>query len=434
MLSNTRNCLLLIVISLFLLQSCYRNDIAFGNLPDNNYMNVIFTDSVEPILSTVTLDSFVTNNGSSFLLGKYNDPYLGTITAKPFFQMTVFADTLNIASTAVYDSLCFIARLNKYYYGDTSRTQTIYVNEVGDFINYTYGNNLYNTSSFPVLPDPLGSKTLRIRPSADTLIMIRLNDARGMELFSKLQQKAIEITTDANFQDYFKGISLSVNNSDTTAVYGLTNSASDMVMRVFYHNTIPYFQGKSFDFTLRTQNYSFNQVIPDRHGTPLYSTIPGTKEFLSGQTNNMAFTQFGTGTLLKMTFPYLKDIMTTDKIVKLQKAELLIRPMASSYDFNKFKLPGSLYLSQTDATNTVGAPIVSNIIPATDEIYGSNTYYKVDVTSYINSLLTTNGSESNGLFLIGSNTSPNVDRAVIGDNEQALYRTQLLLTAVTINK
>ena len=434
MLSNTRNGLLVMIIGSFFFQSCYRNDIAFGNLPDNNYSNVVFTDTVEPVLSTVTLDSFVTNNASSFLLGKYSDPYLGIISAKPFFQMTVLSDTLNIPSTAAYDSICFIARPNKYYYGDTSRPQTIYVNELSDFINYTYGNNLYNTSSFPVMPHTLGSKTLKIRPSSDTLITVRLNDSKGMELFSKLQQKADEMANDANFQDYFKGISLSVDNNDTTAVYGLSGSVNDVVMRIFYHNTIPYFQSKTFDFTLRSATYSFNQIIPDRNGTLLYSGTRRTQEFPSAQTNNIAFTQYGAGVLLKLTFPYLKGIMSTDQIVKLQKAELLLRPLGSGYDLNKFRLPANLYLAQTDATNAVGASIASNLVPVTDEIYGANTYYKIDVTSYINTLLTTSGTDGDGLFFIGNNIPPNVDRAVIGNSEQALYRTQLLLTVVIIKK
>jgi hypothetical protein len=434
MLSNTRICLLLIIISSFLFQSCYRNDITFGNLPDSNYSNVVSTDTVEPILSTVTLDSFVTNNISSFLLGKYNDPYMGIISAKPFFQMTILSDTLKIPAAAVYDSLCFIIHPNKYYYGDTSLAQTIYVNELAGFINYTYGNYIFNTSSFPVMPTPLGSKTLKIRPSADTSIMIRLSDVKGLEFFSKLKQRADEILTDANFQNYFKGISLSVGDNDTSAVYGLNASATSNVMRVFYHNTTPYFQSSWADFTLKPGGFSFNQVIPDRSGTPLHSTASGTKEFPSEQTDNMAFTQYGTGALLKLTFPYLKGIMTTDKIVRLQKAVLIIRPIGSSYDFNKFKLPASLSLVQTDATNAIGQTLVGAIVPVTDEIYGVNTYYQADVTSYINTLLTTTGSEDNGLFLIGSNNSPNADRAVIGNNEQPLYRTQLLLTAIIINK
>lgn len=433
MLSNTRNCLLLFMIGPVLCQSCYRNDIEFGTLPDNNYTNLVYTDTIEPRLSTVVFDSFSTNGISSFLIGKYKDPYLGVISTKPFFQMTILSDTLSIPSTAVYDSLCFIAHPNKYYYGDTSRAQTIYVNELADIINYTYGSYLYNTSDFALKAPPLGSKTLKIRPSADTSIMIKLSDVKGSEFFSKLQQRADEILTDANFQNYFKGISLSVGDNDTSAVYGLDASANGIVMRVFYHNTIPYFQSKWVDFALKSGTYNFNQVIADRAGTPLYSSIPGIKEFLSENTNNVAYTQYGTGVLLKLTFPSLKNIVTTDKIIKLQKAELVIRPIGDSHDINKFKLPTNLSLVETNGTNSIGSTLVSNIVPVTDEIYGTDTYYKVDVSSYINNLLTTTDSEDQGLFFIG-NPESNVDRAMIGNGNQTIYRTQLLVTALVINK
>src|SRR6185312_3170005 len=134
---NIRNCLLLFMIVSVLCQSCYRNSIEFGTLPDSNYTNLVYTDTIEPMLSTVVFDSFPTNNISSFLIGKYEDSYMGIVSTKPFFQMTILSDTVNIPSTAVYDSLCFIAHPNKYYYGDTSRAQTISVNELADLINYT---------------------------------------------------------------------------------------------------------------------------------------------------------------------------------------------------------------------------------------------------------------------------------------------------------
>src|SRR5215469_13951513 len=186
MMRTTRGCLFVIIFFLFVCQSCYRKDIGFGNLPDNNYTNVAFTDTVQPLLSTVVLDSFATNNAKSFLAGKYKDPYLGMISTKPFFQMTIPAGTVTIPAKSQYDSFCFIMHPNKYYYGDTSRAQTISINELADYLNYTYNTSIYNTSNFAVKPVPLGSKTLKIRPNRDDSIQIRLNDAKGLELFNKL--------------------------------------------------------------------------------------------------------------------------------------------------------------------------------------------------------------------------------------------------------
>lgn len=169
-------------------------------------------------------------------------------------------------------------------------------------------------------------------------------------------------------------------------------------MRVFYHNTTPYFQSQWVDFPLKAGTYSFNQILSDRSGTPLFSAAHGLQSFPSVQTNNAAYTQYGAGVLAKITFPSLRGIITSDKIIELQKAELVVRPVGSTYDAYKFKLPDNLSLLQTDATDVIGAAVVSNVPPVTDEIYGTGSYYKFNVTSYINALLTTAGSEDRGFF------------------------------------
>jgi uncharacterized protein DUF4270 len=419
--------LLIVFVSIFWL-ACSRSDIHFGNVPDNNYSNLVYIDTVEPKLSTFLLDSFVTNNGTSFLVGRYKDPYLGIVSTKPFFQMTIPAQPVTIASTSQFDSACLIVHLNKYYYGDTSRAQTFYVDELAQAINYTYNNNLYNTSDFPVKPVSLGRKTVRLRPSVDDSISIRLSDAKGVELFQNLQTQAEEVTNDDSFQNYFKGIRLSVNDADTTSVYGL--NAATINLRIYYHATVPFPVSSSIDFPVNANSFSFNQILTDRTGTLL--NLPSTKEYPSELTNGSSFTQYGAGVLLKLTFPSIKGILSTDKIVKLQKAVLVIRPMGQTYE--KLKLPGSLYLAQTDATNTIGAVVGTAAPPVVDEIYGLDTYYKIDVTSFINGLLTTTGADDRGVFAVEGSSTREINRAVIGNGKQAIFKTQLQLTIFTVNK
>jgi len=129
------------------LSSCYRNDIEFGATPENNYSRLVYVDTISPVLSTILSDSFVTGNAQTFLLGKYKDPYLGIISAKPFFQLAIPTDPPVIPGTAQYDSAVLMIRPNNYYYGDTSRAQTIQVNELAQTIEYSYNNSLYNTSN-----------------------------------------------------------------------------------------------------------------------------------------------------------------------------------------------------------------------------------------------------------------------------------------------
>src|ERR1044072_4881638 len=65
--------ILLLILTATIFQSCYRNDITFGELPPGNYTDVVSIDTVEARLSTLVTDSFITSGATSFLVGKYKD-------------------------------------------------------------------------------------------------------------------------------------------------------------------------------------------------------------------------------------------------------------------------------------------------------------------------------------------------------------------------
>ncbi len=423
--------------------SCTRNEIQFGDNPESNYTDVVFTDSVSVSLSTIISDSFATNSATSLLLGRYNDPHFGTISAKSFFQMAVPSTIPAIPESARYDSLTFIFYPADYYYGDTSLQQTIYVNELAEAITYSYGSNLFNTSSVPVKASPLGTKTISIRPLSDDSVVIRLSDVRGAELFSKLKAQSTDVTNGDDFLNYFHGISLATGNNDLGAIYGINGAAGSMILRVHYHTTIPQPENHFIDFTSLANGYAFNQVLSDRSGTALISTSTGITELPASQTNDLSFLQPGTGIYLKMTFPSLKTILASDKVIKLIKAELFIRPPGNSFDKNKYKLPSQLYLLQTDASNTTGDAILDSTgsgvqyaIPVTDDVYGENNYYRFNVTPYINNMMTTSGGHDDGFFLMHnvSESSMNVNRLVVNNALHGNQSSQLFLHMIVINR
>jgi hypothetical protein len=412
--------------SIIVLVSCTRATIEFGTVPENNYTRLVYIDTVNVKLS-------------SFLLGRYKDPYLGVISAKPFFQVDKPSVLPDIPSTAVYDSIVFIVKLDDYYYGDTTRSQTIYVHELAQSIVTSYDDKLYNTSNIPVKPVALGSKTLRIRPVADDSISIRLNDTKGVELFTKIRQKHTDVTGTDNFLYYFKGISLSVHPDDTTAVYGLTAGS---VIRVHYHTTIPNQERHFVDFVSLSNALAFNQVLADRTGTGIVSGISGVTEIPSALTGNNSFSQRGTGLRLKLGFPSLKGILLTEDYVRLLKAELIVRPAFLSYDKTKYPLPSSMFLATTDATNLIGSTLADSTgsvmyaSPVIDEIYGQNTYYRFNITSYMGQLLQTPANEKQGLYLMDydAETALRPTRLILGATGHINYTTQLQLSVLIINK
>lgn len=434
--------ILLVLTALLITASCTRNEIEFGTVPENNYSHLVYIDSVGLQQSTVITDSFETGTATTLLVGRYKDPYLGVITAKPFFQVEKPSVIPELATGTIYDSLALIIKLNDYYYGDTSRVQTIYIHQLTQTIVTGYASKLYNTSSTDISPVPIGSRSIRIRPLTDDSIIIRLDDSKGRELFDLLKQQAPEITNYDNFLTYFKGLSLSTGNGDTTAVFGL-QTGSNVVMRMYYHTNTPFNVNSVLDFPSIANTLTYNQIKADRTGTGIISTTPGVSELPSSKTGNYSFSQLGTGLACKISFPGLRGILLTSQYLKLLKAELILRPADYSFDKGKYRLPETIQLVSTNASNinegvipdsTGNGVLFAN--PVIDEIYGRNNYYRFNLTAYIDHLLTTPGSEDFALYIqpTFTATQPDVTRFIMGGSSHDGFVSQLQLSVLTINK
>lgn len=427
---------LFLCIAILLATGCTKKDIEFGNELGETYTNLLQVDTVSVNMSTYLLDSFATNGIDNFLAGSYQDSLLGDISAKAYVQLLPELGT-TMEDDAVFDSLSFVIKPNDYYYGDTTQVQTITVRELAAPIEYRYGSSIYNTSSFGEKSTPLGSRSIRISPVKDDSIILSLDATKGLELFNKIKQSASEMQTADEFLNYFKGVSISIRSAAASAVFGLTKSAGAIYMRLHYHTTMPYPEAKYKDFSFYENLYS-NQITSNRSGTPLASL--SNNEISSALTGNRAFTQAGAGVMLKMTFPTLRNILQLDPTVRLLKATLTLKVPSGTYD-GKQSLPPSLMLLQTDATNAAGSAIyntagdaVVTATPTYDNLYGAATTYNFELTSYFNTLLTTAGSEGNGLFLLEAypGDAGTVNRVVISSSSSTVDNSQLVLSLLTL--
>lgn len=419
--------------------SCYRETIQLTGDPPPGYTTIVRIDTITPQVSTVVTDSFVTGSASSFLIGELADPHLGTITASAFMQMSLPGTEIDIPENAVYDSFTLLVPLNRYFYGDTTALFTAAVHELEETISLRYDDQLYNTSNFPVKAGALGSRSLQVRPLTDTMLTIRLSDAKGAELFNKLKQKDEAVISSENFLLYFKGIRLAATAAGTGAVYGTGAPDDTIKMCLHYHTTIPYPEEKTIDFPRLVNALSFRQILAARNGTLPDPATAGRNEFPGASTGHMAFTQAGTGVLMKIIFPSLRNILSTDIPVNLLQAELIVRPVDQS--FAALTLPPALRLAQTDESNFIGSflPDSSGVsyltaTPVTDPLYGLNNHYRFNVTHYINQLLLTPGSGGTGFFLLEDRpqSASGLHRGVFGDASLAGNNIQLVLHVLTV--
>ncbi len=395
--------LLSVIIGAF---ACKKVDVQFGSdFIDNSNTQIIKIDTFSADLSTAYVDSFGTSNQGTTLIGGFSDPIFGRINTQTYFQVAPpsFED---IYDNVLFDSLTLILKLNKSYYGDTTKPVRINVSRLADKIQpFDNGITLYNVDSFNVDPVILGSKDVIVSPTRGDTISIKLNATLGQELLNKFIAKSDTIKISDVFLKYFKGLRIS-SDGNSNLIFGCKDSAT---LRIQYKKKDLYLINKNIDFTLFNNSLHFTNIKVDRSkGRPDIANLPTLKEIDSRLTGNAAYGNSAAGTIIKIRFTSLRELLKAPNFAKILSARLIIRPVAGTYDRNYF-LPPQLRLSTTTALNQIGVDLTTlaaNGTPITqlgnlfvDYGFGVNTAYSYDVTNYIKFAITDAVNNKNGLLL-----------------------------------
>jgi len=411
--------------------SCEKKGFTYDNIvetPDET--NYTITDTLTVNMRTVQLDSVITSNQATLLIGQKQDPYFGKITAGTFFQLKLPANSLE--TKALYDSLELLIKPNGFVYGDSTTTQEINVFPVMEKIQPSTDNYyLYNTSNFVTGSTALGTFNGVIRPNVDTLLRIKMADTKGAEIFNLFKTKADEVSSQNNFQEYLQGLSLKAGNS-SMLINGFQGSESTVILRMHYHLDGLEVEKKYIDFTLYNPQVQFNRIQADRTGTPLQALASGVDGLLSNETDNTTFIQAITGVVTRIDIPYLKSLPAISKYFKLIQASLVVEPIAGTY--NDYQLPYRVTLCAANnkniVTDTLPDPVTGyaqygNLV--IDNMLHEKTAYTYDITRYcINEINSTNYT-TRGLVLMPSSydARTRLDRAVIGDRRNKTNKIKI---------
>lgn len=440
-LHNIKPTYLLLISLLTVLAGCEKKSIAFGENLAESYTNIIVIDTLAPLISTIRSDSFVTSNTGTVLLGNYKDEIFGSVNARSFFQFSIPSAT-EIPKDAIFDSLTLKLSLTKQYYGDTNIVQLISVHELNAKLEYGGENTgFYNTSAVSYSDISLGSKEFSPKPNKIDSLEIRLSDAKGQEFLNRLEDKTAELTDENSFLQYFKGLAITTAATPSSIIaYSATDTT--LKMRLYYKERGVVFSNKFVDFNLANPELQFNQVAVDRSSSIL-STIPKNSEISSAQLGHASYLQSATGILAKIRFPSLPDLLQIKKTGKILKAQLIIKPLAGSFN-SLYRLPTELNLFTTDKTNAFGAALTDNTTTTAttqngnlyiDDLYGENTSYTYDITTYLQQQITLNPNLENGLLLYPpSATAANTfNRLIIGDNTTGKSKIQVKIFFLAVD-
>jgi len=218
-------------------------------------------------------------------------------------------------------------------------------------------------------------------------------------------------------------------------------------MRLYYHEPGVITNYKHIDFPFNNKSFQFNNISVDRSASPLavLNSIQASRpnqlipaEAPSSLTNNAVYVQGTTGIQTKLRFPYISNLLNIPDYIGILKAQLILTPIAGTFN-PELALPQQMILSATDQNNELGTVIYfngqvqyGNLL--VDYVYGQNTLYTYDVTTYIKELLTLGSNNTDGLILsVPSPASETTfNRVVFGDNTNKNYKITLKIYYISL--
>jgi hypothetical protein len=434
---------------------------------DKDY-GLAFMDTTTLVTSTILLDSIPTSAVGPVMFGKYTDPKLGQIEAQSYFQVAPSGLwTFGNGESQIevnYESAYLILEPSGYYYGDTTKSQTIEVRQISqDFRTFNLNpfwlneklysyfsllpNKLYNTSKIGV-GDLLGTTTFKIPNVINDSITVKLDDDLGQAWFQMAKNNAKTIQSTASFVNNFKGIAIrSINESNIMAIAPSKKTGAVTAytkIRIYYNESdAGVFTEKYFDFNFFNGFYgsgynpdnNFTKVDAIRAGTLIEDLSPQHNEIPSSLTNDETYVQADAGVATKIKMPSLRNILNIPGFLKINSAKLILEPIKGTYN-SSYSLPASLTLFYGKGNypyQQVAADFSSRLLQAATISVNSETNntsgYQFSLTQMIQTILEGKNDDLRDFSLIvtlpPSQMESEVNRVVLGGGVRSNYRARL---------
>lgn len=377
-----------------IITSCTNEDFIIGRkfLGNDNNIRTIYIDTCTVKLSTVSVDSVKTSNRNSVFAGSFNDPDAGYIVCTSYIPFTLPGQPYLPEYDLVFDSLQLVMYLANEWIGDTTRSNSFTLHKLSEPVVAPESGAFYSNHSVPYDVEPLAEFSIRKEALPGDSVAVRLPDDIGMDLFEKLRDFDESVMgSQERFSNYFPGFALTAGDDNNNVLAFSVSEDSSMLLRVYYHYST-WVKTQGF-ITIEPQSVtSFYGVVTDRSATP-FKDLQAFGELPSSMSGNKALLQSLTASYIKIEIPYLNDLLQLGDFSTVVSGALIIYPVRGSFsEINP--LPPRLTMYVSDENDVTQGYITSysgeslqtgNLV--IDELFGIETYYTYDITSFIQSQL-----------------------------------------------
>lgn len=339
--------LLTLLVSLFILGGC-KNPTGIGlNVDPNTDIKTILVDTSTVVTQLQKLDSIRSNFNPTSVLGYFKDPIFGTTTANMAVALTLPSSNFSFGKNPTLDSAVLVLPFVKFYGDSLNTNYAVEVRQLNEEVFNQTSKSYYNNKHWSVNSTVIGSAnfsaaykdsiTLQniIAGAKDTVkkvpAQLRIKLDPNFVLNNIINLDSLKKVDNKTFNDYFKGLYISLNKNNTSNNGGLftfnTNTSGAARLDLFYKTT-------STTGTLDTISTSFNidgasgyaasEISWDLSGTDVESALQNTSN------NNTLYFNGLSGTQVKLDFPYIQKIKSLGNNVAINRAELELKVVNGS--------------------------------------------------------------------------------------------------------
>jgi hypothetical protein len=413
--------------------SCVKEETEFFS-PSEDFVNsnlkLSVIDTISFKMSTIKLDSIITDGNGKILVGRYTDPDFGIIVASGFVDYA--PDEYDIDDEAVFDSVVLNLPYSKYFYNDTLQQKTIKIEELAKTIRFRSGQyNFYNTTNIQTT-NLIGQRSFYPRVNLKDSIKTTLNYNFGLNLFNKIRDGDISNLEDLKL--IFKGIKISASDAENASIIGF--NAVNSYIRFYYSIPDEPGEAKYFDFGYNDYggiNKYFTQIYSDRTNTVFPDFINTETEFFPSNATPFAYVHSGVGIFTKFSFPYFQEsISNLNQAGLIYKANLRIPIKNTSYSRNLYT-PDSVQVFVVDQNNDILRTLDDGYSQAVgyvkqDEPGINEKYLEVPISSFLKTALNAPLYKNYGLIIVPFDYNTSTTRMILNSNTNSDEKTKLILT------
>lgn len=452
--------LLTLLVSLFILGGC-KNPSGIGlDVDPNTDINTVLVDTSTVITQLQKIDSVRSNFNPTSVLGYFKDPVFGTTTASIAVSLTLPTSNYSFGINPTLDSAVLVLPFVNFYGDSTNTNYAVEVRQLNEEVFNQTSKSYYNNKHWNVNSTVIGSANFNaayrdsitlqdiVAGAKDTVkrvpaqLRIKLdpnfitNNIINLDSLKKINNKA--------FNDYFKGLYISLNKNNTTNNGGVftfdTNTAGAARLDLFYKttSTTGTLDTISTSFNIDgSLGYAVNELNWDLSGTDVETALQNTSN------NNTLYLNGLSGTQVKLDFPYIKKIKSLGTNIAINRAELELKvvngtdapyapiPQLKMFRWDIAHRPKFVPDEDPSDARYIGAGYIGGYYNAVTKSYLFN------LTGYIQDLMS--GRTLNyGTFITTSSTSSSggygselafdpftLGRAVLGGANNPTYKVRL---------